>query len=146
MLCCYRPHLQRRRMIPSPHSPGGRIRLKIRAAGHRGSPFQLQAGPGTGKTRTLVKSVLSLLAEGVHPTAILILTFSNRAAGELANVHRFAVAPSDAPRIWIGTFHAFGLDLVRRYHERLGIPAEPVNFWTRATRSRCCKNSCRRCR
>jgi len=48
-----------------------------RAATHRGSPFQLQAGPGTGKTRTLVKTVLALLEEGVHPTAILILTFSN---------------------------------------------------------------------
>jgi DNA helicase II / ATP-dependent DNA helicase PcrA len=110
--------------------PGRRPRPDLsqdRAAGHRGSPFQLQAGPGTGKTRTLVKTVLSLLAEGVHPTAILILTFSNRAAGELAE-RIAAVTPSDAPRIWIGTFHAFGLDLVRRYHDRLGLPAAPVLF------------------
>src|SRR5208283_4662703 len=83
-----------------------------RAAAHRGSPFQLQAGPGTGKTRTLVKRILSLLAEGIDPAAILILTFSNRAAGELAE-RIAAAAPEAAPRIWIGTFHAFGLDLVR---------------------------------
>ena len=38
-----------------------------RAAEHRGKPFQLQAGPGTGKTRTLVKRALSLLAEGTDP-------------------------------------------------------------------------------
>ena len=55
-----------------------------RAAAHRGTPFQLQAGPGTGKTRTLVKRMLSLLADGVDPASILVLTFSNRAAGELA--------------------------------------------------------------
>jgi DNA helicase II / ATP-dependent DNA helicase PcrA len=98
-----------------------------RAVKHRGSPFQLQAGPGTGKTRTLVKTVLALLEEGVHPSAILILTFSNRAAGELSE-RIAAVAPSEAARIWMGTFHAFGLDLLRRNHEKLGLPAQPVLF------------------
>ncbi|MGL6097549.1 MAG: UvrD-helicase domain-containing protein [Fimbriiglobus sp.] len=98
-----------------------------RAAAHRGSPFQLQAGPGTGKTKTLVKYVLSLLADGVHPTSILILTFSNRAAGELGE-RIAAAAPEAAPLIWIGTFHAFGLDLVRRHYERLGLPPQPALF------------------
>ena len=98
-----------------------------RAAAHRGAPFQLQAGPGTGKTRTLIKRILSLLAENVDPTTILVLTFSNRAAGELAE--RLAkAAPDAAPRVWIGTFHAFGLDLVRRYHDRFDLPADPVLF------------------
>ncbi|WP_172146561.1 ATP-dependent helicase [Pseudomonas tumuqii] len=98
-----------------------------RAAAHRGVPFQLQAGPGTGKTRTLIKRVMSLLAEGIDPTAILVLTFSNRAAGELAD--RLALAaPEAAPRIWIGTFHAFGLELVRRHHDRLGLPSNPTLF------------------
>lgn len=98
-----------------------------RAAAHRGKPFQLQAGPGTGKTRTLVKRVLSLLAEGVDPSAILILTFSNRAAGELAE-RLLAAAPGEAPRLWIGTFHAFGLDLVRRHYDRLGLSPNPSLF------------------
>ena len=98
-----------------------------RAAAHRGSPFQVQAGPGTGKTRTLVKRVTSLISEGIDPAAILILTFSNRAAGELAERIGAAV-PEAAPRIWIGTFHAFGLDLVRRYHDRLGLSPNPTLF------------------
>lgn len=98
-----------------------------RAAAHRGSPFQLQAGPGTGKTRTLVKRILSLLAEGVDPASILVLTFSNRAAGELAE-RVAAVAPDKAPRIWIGTFHAFGLDLVRRHYDLLNLPPDPALF------------------
>ena len=98
-----------------------------RAAAHHGKPFQLQAGPGTGKTRTLVKRVLSLLAEGTDPAAILILTFSNRAAGELSE--RLTVAaPEAAPRLWIGTFHAFGLDLVRRYHDKLQLTPNPSLF------------------
>lgn len=98
-----------------------------RAAAHRGAPFQLQAGPGTGKTRTLVKRILSLLSEGVDPASILVLTFSNRAAGELAE-RIAAVAPDKAPLIWIGTFHAFGLDLVRRHYDQLSLPADPKLF------------------
>jgi DNA helicase II / ATP-dependent DNA helicase PcrA len=100
---------------------------QTRAAAHRGSPFQLQAGPGTGKTRTLVDRVISLIGEGIDPSAMLVLTFSNRAAGELAE--RIAIlAPEAAPRVWIGTFHAFGLDLVRRYHDRFGLPPDPTLF------------------
>ena len=98
-----------------------------RAAAHRGSPFQLQAGPGTGKTRTLVKRIASLVEEGIDPSAILALTFSNRAAGELAE--RVAqVLPDKAPNIWIGTFHSFGLDLLRRSGTSIGLSADPQLF------------------
>jgi superfamily I DNA/RNA helicase len=75
-------------------------KVQDRAAAHRGTPFQLQAGPGTGKTRTLVKRVNSLLADDVDPQAILVLTFSNRTAGELSE--RLAAALPLAKRgIWI---------------------------------------------
>jgi Zn-dependent peptidase ImmA (M78 family) len=56
---------------------------QAKAAAHRGSPFLLEAGPGTGKTQTLVARVGDLLARGVDASTILILTFSNKAAGEL---------------------------------------------------------------
>jgi superfamily I DNA/RNA helicase len=107
-----------------PHRPDP---SQDRAAAHRGAPFQLQAGPGTGKTRTLVKRILSLLDEGAEPASILVLTFSNRAAGELAE-RVTAAAPDKAAGIWIGTFHAFGLDLVRRYFEQLDVPPDPALF------------------
>lgn len=98
-----------------------------RAVAHRGAPFLLQAGPGTGKTRTLVNRVSSLLTSGIDPASILVLTFSNRAAGELAE--RLTISsPEAAPRIWIGTFHAFGLDLVRRHHDRFGLSPNPTLF------------------
>ncbi len=112
---------------PEPSSARKPDPSQDRAAAHRGKPFQLQAGPGTGKTRTLVKRVLSLLAEGIDPGAILILTFSNRAAGELSE-RLTAAAPEAAPKLWIGTFHAFGLDLVRRYHDKLGLAPNPSLF------------------
>ena len=97
------------------------------AAKHRGSPFQLQAGPGTGKTRTLVKRIQSLIDEKINPQSILVLTFSNRTAGELSE--RLKAALKDTGKgIWIGTFHAFGLDLVRRFHDQLGLPSDPTLF------------------
>ena len=110
--------------IPSVRKPDP---SQDRAAAHRGRPFQLQAGPGTGKTRTLVGRVLSLLAEGIDPLAILVLTFSNRAAGELLE-RLTAAAPEAAPRLWIGTLHAFGLDLVRRYYDKLELAPNPSLF------------------
>ncbi|QTI78334.1 UvrD-helicase domain-containing protein [Roseomonas marmotae] len=94
------------------------------AAGHRGAPYLLEAGPGTGKTQTLIGRVASLVDEGVDPRTILVLTFSNKAAGELSD--RIAtVKPDAAPAMWVGTFHAFGLDLVRRFHRELGFACEP---------------------
>jgi superfamily I DNA/RNA helicase/Zn-dependent peptidase ImmA (M78 family) len=98
-----------------------------RAARHRNSPYQLRAGPGTGKTRSLVLRIESLLAENVQPASILVLTFSNRTAGELAE--RLTQALSDqAAAIWVGTFHGFGLELVRRFHDKLGLPPNPTLF------------------
>ena len=85
-------------------------------------PLLLEAGPGTGKTRTLVGRIVFLLEQEVSPTAILALTFSNRAAEEMRS--RVADAnPEDASRIWIGTFHAFGLELLRKYGTQLGLPS-----------------------
>jgi superfamily I DNA/RNA helicase/Zn-dependent peptidase ImmA (M78 family) len=94
------------------------------AATHEGSGFLLEAGPGTGKTQTLVGRVNHLLGRGVDPEKILILTFSNKAAGELAE--RIAARhPQAAAKIWAGTFHSFGLDIIRRFHDRLGLPVDP---------------------
>jgi superfamily I DNA/RNA helicase len=99
------------------------------AARHRGAAFLLEAGPGTGKTKTLVGRVCDLVAEREHeegedPRGIVVLTYSNKAAGELSS--RIAArAPEAAAAMWIGTFHAFGLNLVRRFHKEFGFTREP---------------------
>lgn len=98
--------------------------LQASAAAHRGEAYLLEAGPGTGKTQTLIARVESLLAEGVDPRKILLLTFSNKAAGEMAE--RIArKQPDAAAAMWIGTFHAFGLDIIRRFGVELGLSEDP---------------------
>ncbi len=94
------------------------------AADQRGPAFQLQAGPGTGKTQTLIHHIDGLLREGAAPDTILALTFSNKAAAEL--IERLQPKhPQSAAGIWAGTFHSFGFDIIRRFHDRLGLPASP---------------------
>ena len=94
------------------------------AAQHLGTPFLLEAGPGTGKTQTLVGRIEFLLGRSVDPARILVLTFSNKAAGELSErISR--KYPEAAASMWIGTFHGFGLDIVRRFHDRLNLPVNP---------------------
>ncbi|MBI1256531.1 MAG: AAA family ATPase [Chloroflexi bacterium] len=108
--------------IPSlQHAPNAE---QAAAASHRGAAHLLEAGPGTGKTETLANRVRSLLAEGVDPKRILLLTFSNKAAGEMAD----RIARTDktaAGAMWIGTFHAFGLDIIRRFHTEMGLERDP---------------------
>lgn len=87
-------------------------------------PVLVEAGPGTGKTRTLVARVAHLLENGADPRSILALTFSNKAAEEMRE--RVAgIAPDVAHLIWMGTFHAFGLELLRKYGTHLGLPTDP---------------------
>ncbi|WP_174994502.1 UvrD-helicase domain-containing protein [Burkholderia arboris] len=76
------------------------------------------AGPGTGKTSTLIHRVKYLVEEKkVDPSQILVLTFTNKAAFEL--VERLRGAGIDrAADIWAGTFHAFGLEFLRKFHQR----------------------------
>ena len=93
---------------------------EIAAHAPRG-PLLLEAGPGTGKTRTIVGRTVFLLRQNVPASMILALTFSNRAAEEMRS--RIAEAePEAASRIWIGTFHAFGLEMLRKYGSQLGLP------------------------
>jgi superfamily I DNA/RNA helicase len=81
-------------------------------AGHRDGPLLVLAGPGTGKTTTLVESVVSRVDEGLDPVRVLVLTFSRKAAFELrdrltARLGRTTATPAAA------TFHAFCYALVR---------------------------------
>jgi superfamily I DNA/RNA helicase len=92
---------------------------QLEAATWNQGPLLVDAGPGTGKTRTLVHRIQRFLAGAVSPASILALTFSNKAAEEMRE--RLSVANPDAAiEMWVGTFHAFGLELVAKYHNRVG--------------------------
>ena len=86
---------------------------------HAGGPMLVLAGAGSGKTRTLVYRVARLLEDGVPPSAILLLTFTNRAAREM--LQRVGdLLGQDAGKVMGGTFHSVGNRLLRRFGERLG--------------------------
>ena len=84
------------------------------------------AGPGTGKTQTLTSRIAFLLANGAQPKRILALTFSNRAAEEMRE--RIAkLNEQAAAQIHVMTFHAFGLDILRRFYAEAGLePQSPL--------------------
>lgn len=86
----------------------------------------VEAGPGTGKTTALLLRLRRLVSSGVAPDEIVILTFSNKAARELVERARAGSIPG-ADRVWIGTFHAFGLEFLRKFGHVLGLgPRFPV--------------------
>lgn len=78
-------------------------------------PVLIAAGPGTGKTQTLIKRILFLLEKGIAPHKILALTFSNRATEEMRE-RIAAVRPMVAKRMKIMTFHSFGFDILRQFY------------------------------
>lgn len=82
----------------------------------------VQAGPGTGKTTALLLRLRNLIEQGVAPESIVILTFSNKAARELVERARAGKIPN-ADRVWIGTFHAFGLEFLRKFGDLRGLEA-----------------------
>lgn len=86
-----------------------------------GGPHCIDAGPGTGKTRTLTARVKYLIEEQEIPAEqILCLTFSNKAAAEMRERIEEALGER-AHQVRVRTFHAFGLDLLRDYPEQAGV-------------------------
>ena len=85
---------------------------QVAAAAHPGSILVL-AGAGTGKTSTLTAAVAHRVAvDGIAPHRVLAVTFTNKAASEMANRIRAALGPDAAP-YWLGTFHGLAARQLR---------------------------------
>src|SRR5262245_2203428 len=102
-------------------------------------PLLIIAGAGSGKTNTLAHRVAHLIVHGVDPRRIMLLTFSRRAAAELArrveHIIAQVAAAKDGPAkllgasasviadalTWSGTFHAIGARLIREYAHEIGL-------------------------
>jgi DNA helicase-2/ATP-dependent DNA helicase PcrA len=82
-------------------------------------PLLVIAGAGSGKTRTLTYRVARLVEEGVPPSAILLLTFTRKAAQEMLR-RAAALLDHRCEKIAGGTFHSFANLTLRRYAEKLG--------------------------
>ena len=90
---------------------------------HRGGPLLIVAGAGSGKTRVLTRRIAFLLAErDVSPGEILAITFTNKAAGEMAA--RVAGLTGWRSRaMWVMTFHSACVRILRREAARFGYPS-----------------------
>jgi DNA helicase-2/ATP-dependent DNA helicase PcrA len=96
---------------------------QLAAANFGDGPLLIIAGAGTGKTRTLVHRVAHLIARGVQPQRILLLTFTRRAAQEmLGRAERLVGATSS--HVQGGTFHATAHRLLRRFGAAAGLASD----------------------
>ena len=84
-------------------------------------PILVLAAAGTGKTRTLVYRVTHLVAQGVDPARILLLTFTNRASREMLERAQAVTGPG-VGGVWGGTFHHMANRFLRRHADRIGFP------------------------
>ncbi len=111
-------------------NPAQRLAVKHGTGGDEAAgPLLVIAGAGSGKTNTLAHRVAHLIAQGADPGTILLLTFSRRAADEMARraeriVRQVAAGRSRATAMklgWAGTFHGIGARLLREYAGRIGL-------------------------
>src|SRR6266700_3263828 len=91
------------------------------AVTHLRGPLLIFAGAGSGKTRVLTTRIANLIAQReVWPDRLLAVTFTNKAAREMRE--RVARLVGGAEHMWVGTFHATAVRMLRRDADRLGLP------------------------
>ncbi|MFJ4437069.1 UvrD-helicase domain-containing protein [Streptomyces sp. NPDC088923] len=116
------------RLVRTPRTPPGPVPLDAyqrAVVEHRTGPLLVLAGPGTGKTETLVESVAARVEAGADPERLLVLTFSRKAAVSLRDRMALRIGPASAPRAT--TFHSYGYALVRA-HQEAGPDGSPVRL------------------
>lgn len=92
---------------------------QLEAVEHKDGPCLVLAGAGSGKTKVLTQRIINLIDSGVSPYNILAITFTNKAAKEMKNrVENELGGVTDS--IFIGTFHSFGLRILRENYIDIG--------------------------
>jgi superfamily I DNA/RNA helicase/RecB family exonuclease len=113
------------RTPPSPVDPPLLDASQRAVVDHDHGPLLVLAGPGTGKTTTLVEAVAARVAKGTDPERILVLTFSRRAAVELRDRMALRLGGAQGPQAT--TFHSFCYALVRA-HQDADLFSEPLRL------------------
>lgn len=98
------------------------------AIAQRGRPLMIEAGAGTGKTTTIIGRVVSFLEEGVEPSSICMMTFTNKAAYSMQQ--KIIKKSTKGKYITVGTFHGVALQLLYKVYALLGIHATFKVFGT----------------
>jgi DNA helicase II / ATP-dependent DNA helicase PcrA len=90
---------------------------------HEGGPLLIVAGAGSGKTRVLTHRIAYLVAaREVDPSEVLAITFTNKAAGEMA-ARAWSLTGARARGMWLLTFHSACVRILRREATRFGYPS-----------------------
>ena len=118
-------HRSRASRPPTPTEPptDGLNPDQLDAVVHGGGPLLVVAGAGSGKTRVLTHRIAHLIDEGVHPSRILAITFTNKAADEMRQRVAALVGPV-ARTMWVSTFHSACVRILRANADRLGYPRQ----------------------
>lgn len=109
---------------------------QLRACKHGAGPLIIFAGAGSGKTRVLTRRIVNLISEhAVHPSEILAVTFTNKAAAEMRERISKLFAASNLEHnslrnLWVYTFHACCLRILRVHAETLGFSKDFVIYDT----------------
>ena len=88
------------------------------AVEHFEGPLLVVAGPGSGKTRVITRRIARLVERGVHPSEILAITFTNKAARVMSERVQ-ALMPRSF--VWVSTFHRFCARLLREHASIIGL-------------------------
>jgi DNA helicase-2/ATP-dependent DNA helicase PcrA len=125
-----RSHLFSTRPVEPSPSDAGRSAFteglnpdQLDAVVHREGPLLVVAGAGSGKTRVLTHRVAHLIEQGVHPSAILAITFTNKAAAEMRERVADLVGPV-VKAMWVSTFHSACVRVLRAHADLLGYPRQ----------------------
>lgn len=103
--------------------------IQQEAVKHTHGPVLILAGAGSGKTRVLTHRVAYLLEQKIaSPEEILLLTFTNKASGEM--MHRVEALTGGKVKVMGGTFHSFCVRVLRRYAQEAGLDPNFVIFDT----------------
>ncbi len=94
---------------------------------HRG-PLLVLAGAGSGKTRVITHRIAQLLERGVRPNRILAVSFTNKAAAEMGERMAKLVGAETAQKLWLSTFHSFGVRFLGEENRALGYDGRFVIF------------------
>ena len=102
------------------------------AVEHDTGPLLVLAGAGSGKTRVVTARIARLLDRGVHARSILAMTFTNKAAGEMLERVTKLVGVKHAKDLTVGTFHRFGLGVLRTEARALGFRGAKFTIFDQA--------------